>query len=159
PGWTTDVVLTNVSEFFETGTIQFFAQGSGAVATPAATLTVNGNSGSTFDYGLLPHSSARFSTAGASSTVQVGSVVVTPAKASASVADPPSALSIIDSRKGGVLVSETSVPAAPVGVAFRMYMEARGATGEAGAIRSGLAVTNPSSSVATISVELRNLNG
>jgi hypothetical protein len=159
PGWTTDVVLTNASENVEAGTMQYFGQGSGASTTPPLSLTVNGISGSAFNYSLKPHSSARFSTAGTSANVQVGSVVVTSGLGIAGSSDAPIALSIIENRNGGILVSETSVPAAPNGTAFRVYMEAGGTNGQAGSIDSGLAVANSSSNVAIVSVDLTNLDG
>jgi hypothetical protein len=50
-------------------------------------------------------------------------------------------------------VTEAGVPAVPAGTAFRVYVEA------SDTIQSGVAITNTSSSSATVRLELTNLSG
>jgi hypothetical protein len=152
-GWTTSLFLTNASSDVETGTIQFFGQGSGSANAPLLNMTVNGVFGTSFNYSIPAHSAARFDTSGGTS-IQVGSIQVTPVSN-----DVPSAVSLFQLRENGITISETSVIAAPVSTGFQMYMEASGVNGKAGSIQSGLAVANPSSSPAVVFLDLNRLDG
>jgi hypothetical protein len=73
-GWTTTIFLINASDSLETGTVQFFGQGSGSQKTAPLNIAVNGASGTALNYSIPAHSSARFDTSGAGTSVQVGSV-------------------------------------------------------------------------------------
>src|SRR5207244_10206877 len=77
-GWTTQVILTNASDGTESGTIQFFGQGSATQSAPLLDMTVSGLFGSSFGYTIPPHASVRLVTAGTNPTTQVGSVRMTP---------------------------------------------------------------------------------
>jgi hypothetical protein len=154
-GWTTSLLLTNASSSVETGTIQFFGQGSGSANAPLLNMSVNGASGTSFNYSIPAHSSARFDTSGGTS-IQVGSIRVTPVSSSNDV---PSAVSIFQLRENGITISETSVIAAPVSTGFQLYTEAAGVTGLPGSIQSGLAVVNPASTPAVVRLDLSGLDG
>jgi hypothetical protein len=159
-GWTTSVILTNMSDSIEAGNIQFFAPSSGTQNAPALTITVNGVSATTFSYSIPPHASARFDTSGLGSTVQVGSVRVKPLASSPfSSNDPPAAVGLLRFRMNGATVSQTTIGATPLDTGFRMYMEASGTYGAIGSIQSGIAIANPSSSAVTVSVSLTGLDG
>lgn len=58
-------------------------------------------------------------------------------------------------------MSETSVPAVPAGNTFRLYAEASGDfnTNAIGSIQTGLAITNTSTNIATVTLELFRLDG
>ncbi len=82
-GWATEVVLTNLSDSPQSGTIQFFSQGLGSQAGSALTMALSdGTSNSTFSYSVAPHGAVQFSTAGTGTTIQDGSVRVTPVEGS-----------------------------------------------------------------------------
>jgi hypothetical protein len=124
-GWTTQVALVNPGDTAMSGTIQFLGATGQAVQTSA--------------YALAPRSSTRLMTSGAGVNVQTGSVRISPG---------PSALTIFSYRTNGVSITQAGVPALPLSTAFRTYVES------AGAIRSGLAIANPSSATVDVTLEL-----
>jgi hypothetical protein len=65
----------------------------------------------------------------------------------------PSAFAIFSFRKDGITVAEASVPAVPAGKAFRVYAES------SPSIQTGIAIVNNSSDVASVEVEIHDLNG
>jgi hypothetical protein len=154
-GWTTNVLLTNTSTAPQSGTVQFFEQGSAAQAAGFLQMTVNGMTGSSFDYWLPPGTSTRLATAGANPAVQAGSVRIQ----SLTTGDWPVALAVLSFRNRGVTVSESSVFGIAEGNTFRMYMEASGVPGQIGSIQSGVAIANPSDTLVTASIELTRLDG
>jgi hypothetical protein len=68
-------------------------------------------------------------------------------------------VSLFQERTNGIIVSQTSVIAAPAATGFRAYMEVAGTNGKPGAIQSGLAVMNPSASAVTVFITLTRLDG
>ncbi len=158
-GWTTSILLTNASDSLETGNIQFFGQGSGSTPAPLLTMTVKGQTGTTFNYSIPAHSSTRFDTSG-TGVLQVGSVRVTAVAPTPFTADDvPSAVSLFQLRMNGITVSQTSVIGAPVGQNFRLYMEASGTNMQPGSIRTGVALVNTSSSAISVTFGLNRLDG
>lgn len=133
-GWTTQVVLVNPTDTSLGGTIQFLSQ--------------SGQTISTAPYAISPRSSTRQATSGSGTAVQVGSVRVSPA--SGGIA--PSGLSIFSYRIGGVTVTEAGVPALRSGTAFRTYVESSGGT------QAGIAIANPSTSAASVDLEMEGLS-
>src|SRR6267142_1385429 len=65
----------------------------------------------------------------------------------------PAGVAIFGGRTGNTLVSETGVPAAPALTTGRIYAEI------AGAVNTGFAIVNPSSSTATINFVYTNTSG
>ena len=61
-------------------------------------------------------------------------------------------------KPSGITVSEAGVPVT-TGTALRMYVESSGTTGKPDNIQSGIAAANTSSSTATVTFELRSLDG
>jgi hypothetical protein len=159
-GWSTTVLLTNATDFTENGIIQFFGQGSDSQAAPLLNMTLNGQTGTTFNYTLPPHAATRFSTDGSGTVVQVGSIKITAViNTPGAPNDLPSAVSLFQLRTNGNTVSQTSVIAAPTDTGFRMYMEASGTNGLPNSIQSGMAVMNPSSTPVTAYIDLSTLDG
>lgn len=160
PGWVTSLILTNASDILETGNFQFYGQGSGTQAAPLLNMTVNGQPGTTFNYSIPAHASARFDTAGTGSVVQIGSIKLNPVSSAPGVSnDLPSAVSLFQERTNGVIVSQTSVIAVPSATGFKAYMEVAGTNGQPGSIQSGVAITNPSTSAVSVFVTLTRLDG
>ena len=71
----------------------------------------------------------------------------------------PSGLVIFSFDSGGLRLSEAGVPTLAKASAFRLYVEASGAPGQAGSVRSGVAITNSSETQNTITLEVTRLDG
>src|SRR5439155_25501337 len=111
---------------------------------------------SQFEYSIAPRSSRRLATSGSGSTIRAGSVRVIPASGSGT----PVGVAIFAFRSGGITVSEAGVPASRSGSAFRVYGEALGGldTG-AGALETGVAITNTVPAQATVNFDWTDLAG
>jgi hypothetical protein len=151
-GWSTQVVLVNPSDFPTTGIVEFFSQGSGSVAGAPLSLTVNGQAGIAFGYTVPGRSSIKLLTSGVGGGITSGSVRV-----STTTGTPATALAIFRYRSNGVIVSEAGVPAVTPSTAFRMYEYDCG--DYKGQIQTGIAITNPGASAATVTVDLTELWG
>ena len=155
-GFTTQVVLVNPTNATISGTVQFWGQGSGQTpAEPVSLALDDGPTGSEFSYAIPPRGSKRLRTANPAGATSVGSVRVTRSDGTSS----PSGVAIFSFKPGEFTVSEAGVAALPVGTAFRLYVEALGTPGQVGSVRSGLAITDTSSSSNTITLELTSLDG
>ncbi len=155
-GWKTRVILVNTTDVTVTGTVQFYSEGSATVAAAPVTITVNGQVAASFDYSIRARASINLETsAPAGIAVQVGSVRLTPSSGSTS----PSAFTIFSFTNNGVTVSQATVQSQPVGTAFRTYVEVNSSSAVQGSIQSGIAITNNSSTAATVNFELTNMNG
>jgi hypothetical protein len=150
-GWTTQVVLINPTDSTLSGNIQFFAPAGGA-----ATLTMDGQPGSTFPYSIPPRSSRRFQSSGLGAA-QVGSIRVAPSSGTPT----PSGVEIFTFKAGGTTVSEAGVPALRAGNALRLYAEASGNfdASQIGSIETGIAIANSSAAATTVTFELTRLDG
>ena len=155
-GWATQVILVNPTDRTITGTVGFLGPGSDtAAAAPAIVTLDDGRTGSDFAYSIAPRSTQRFTTSNPPGGLAVGSVRATPEGGTAA----PSGLVVFSFASGGKTLSEAGVPALPKGPAFRVYVEASGTPGQAGSIRSGLAVTNAGTTANTVTLEVTGLDG
>jgi hypothetical protein len=142
-GWTTQVILVNPGTTALAGTVQF-VNNQGAPVT----LGVNGQSANSAPYSVAARSSQRFLITGPD--VQ-GSVRIVPTGGGAA----PTPLIVFTFKPAAFTVSEAGAPANR-GTAFRMYVEA---SGPPSSIRTGIAVTNTSTSATSVTFELFDLNG
>ena len=155
-GWATQVILVNPTDGTITGTVAFLGPGSDTVAASPAILTLEDDrTGSDFAYSIAPRTAQRFTTSNPSGGVSSGSVRATPNGGTAA----PSGLVIFSYAQDGRTVSEAGVPALPKGSAFRAYVESSGTPGQAGSIRSGLAITNTAGTSNTVTLEVTRLDG
>jgi hypothetical protein len=155
-GWRTQVILVNTTDVAISGTVQFYGEGSATVAASPITLTVNGQVGASFNYTVQARASVKLETsAPVGIAAQVGSVRITPGAGSTA----PSAFTVFSFANNGVTVSQATVQAQPAGIAWRSYVEVNSSSAVAGAIQSGLAITNNSSTQAVVNFELTALNG
>ena len=155
-GWETQVVLVNPTDRTITGTAVFLGPGSDtAAATPVILTLDDGRTRSDFDYSIAPRSAQRFTTSNPPDGLTVGSVRATPNSGNAA----PSGLVVFSFVSGEKTVSEAGVPALPTGSGFRVYVESAGTPGQAGSIRSGLAITNAGVATNTVTLEVTNLDG
>lgn len=148
-GWSTQVVLVNPTDTPITGAVQFFGPASPGAPVSTLTTTVNGVTGSLFDYIIPPRGTVRFVTANASSDIHIGYILATPKDDDVV----PQGFSILSLSNQGITVSETSVRAASPETAFQMYVE------KSATLHSRLAVANPSASPAWATFELAPLDG
>ena len=155
-GWATQIVLVNPTDRTIAGTVAFLGPGSTTVAASPVVLTLDdGRTESRFNYSIPPHSTQRLTTSNPPGGLAVGSVRVTPDSGTPA----PSGLVVFSFASGGKTVSEAGVPALPNGSAFRVYVEAAGTPGQAGSIRSGLAITNAEATTNTVTLEVTHLDG
>jgi hypothetical protein len=152
-GWTTHLILTNPSDVPQWGTVQFFGPGSASQNAAALNISVNEVSGSIFNYQIPPRGSIRMVTGNGHNHIQVGSIRITPSVTSGQ----PSATALFSLRQNGITLTEASITAAPASSAFQVYAELSGAS--ARNVQTGLAITNPSTSAATVTLELHRLDG
>jgi hypothetical protein len=89
------------------------------------------------------------------SAIETGSILVTPSNNTAT----PMGAEIFSFVNNGVTVTEAAVASQQVGTAFRVYAESAGTFPDTGSIQSGIAIANPLSIPATVTVELDNLGG
>jgi hypothetical protein len=148
-GWSTQVVLINPTDAPVTGGVQFFGPASPGAPVSTLTMTVNGVTGSLFDYNIPPRGAVRFVTANTSSDIHIGYILATPKDDSLV----PQGFSILSLLNQGITVSETSVRGASPETAFQMYVE------KSATLHSRLAVANPSASPAWATFELAPLDG
>jgi len=151
-GWTSQVNLVNTTDTALSGTVQFL-DSAGTIVS----LTVDGQTGTTFNYAIPARGSQKLRTVGTAGSTASGSVRVVPAAGTAS----PSGLVLFSSRSNGVTVAEAGVQAPSAGSVFRVYAEASGdfARGLVGSVQTGIAISNPSNVPATVSLELKRLDG
>lgn len=149
-GWSTEIALVNTGDAVLTGSVQFLDP----TGAPAA-VSVNGRAVSTFTYSIPPRGSQSWQTSGPDNAVDTGTIVVTPTGGQAA----PVGVSMFAFRIDGVTVTEAGVPSTPVSTAFRVYAEADGNFPDVGSIESGFALSNPSGSPVTVTIELDALNG
>lgn len=154
-GWNTEVFLVNPTDTTIRGTVQFLNEGSGTVAATPVSLTVNGQIGASFSYSIPAHAAINLTTSGSGTATQTGSVQVTPLNQGSA----PAAFALFSFRSNGVTVTQASVPVQPSGLIFRMYAESSGGSEVAGAIDSGVAIANTSTTAATVNLDLTNLDG
>jgi len=151
-GWTTQIILTNPYDTQVSGSLQFFGSGSDGQAAPILNMSVNGVTNNIFSYKIKGRSSLRLVTGNSSSTVQVGSVQLTPSDGMT-----PTMSAVLSLNVKGVTVTEAGVSAAPAGTAFQLYSEI--SSSSTGSVQSGVAVANPSATPVTVSIEVLGMDG
>jgi sugar lactone lactonase YvrE len=149
-GWTTQILLVNPGDTVLAGTVEF--RGDDGSLT---NVSIAGQTQNTFTYVVAPRSSQKLATDGTASTVTSGSVRIIPGDGGAA----PLPLVVFSYKpRGTVTVSQAGVPSTS-GTAFRIYAESSGSNGQPGTIQSGIAIANDTSTPATVTLELTNLDG
>ncbi len=154
-GWTTQIVLVNSTSAPQTGTVEFFNQGTSAgqgstsPGTPAL-VSIDGSARTGDVYSIAARSSQKFLVTSAGIGLSSGSVRVVPSGIGAA----PVPLVLFSFKPASVTTTEASV-AVTMATAFRVYVE----TSSAPPISSGIAIANASNTQGTITLELTNLDG
>jgi hypothetical protein len=154
-GWTTQIILTNPTDFRLEGTVQFFGRESKSQSVLPLTMLVNGINGTTFNYLIPPRSAVRLATESTDEDVQVGSVRVV----SKTIGTTPSALAMFSLKKAGVTITNAGVPALPLGSAFQVFVESTGGPTQVKSVETSLAIANSSLSPVTVNLDITRLDG
>jgi hypothetical protein len=138
-GFTTSLVLLNTSSSTEAGTVAFFDNSGSALSIRP----VGGTAGSSFLYSIPASGFFVLQTDGSGTSVQIGSVQVTPNAG----ANAPVGAGIFSSSIQGILVTESGVPSAQPTTKARIYID------RSGGHDTGIAIANPGSSAATVNIQ------
>jgi hypothetical protein len=133
-GWTTEFLLVNPSDAFVTGIVN--------LTDPA------GQPGETLSYSIPSRSSRRLAPATEGANIRVGSARITSTGGAL-----PSGAAVFRLSANEGTVTQSGVPAIAPGFAFRGYGEL------STSVRTALAVVNLNLAPATVTVELRDLDG
>jgi hypothetical protein len=144
-GYTTALVLLNTSNIVETGTLQIFDD-SGA---PLAVNQVGGTTDSSFKYSIPVGGVFRFQTDGFPASARAGWVLLTPDAPTST----PVGAGIFSYGSGGILVSESGIPAAASTTHARVYVDLSGGHD------TGLAIANPASTSASVTIKAYRTDG
>jgi len=148
-GWTTQIILVNPTDNPMAGTIEWMN-----AAGAAATVTIGGQTNSSFPYSIAKRTSQKLSTSGLASTTASGSIRIVPTGGGSG----PAPLIVFSYKLAGITLSEAGVPVTS-GSAFRTYVESSGTAGQAENIQSGIAVANTSSVAASVIFDVTDLSG
>jgi hypothetical protein len=154
-GWTTQLLLVNPTDTAISGSVQFFSSGQSGTAAEAISLTVNGQRTASISYTIPGGSAQKIATSGTEPGLRSGSVRIMPAQGGGTA---PAPLVVFSYKPAAFTVTEAGA-AANAGTAFRMYVEASGASGQIGSIQSGIAIANRTATAANVTLELFDLNG
>ena len=144
-GYTTALVLLNTSNIVETGTLQILDD-NGA---PLAVNQVGGTTDSSFRYSIPVGGVFRFQTDGFAASARAGWVLLTPDAPTST----PVGAGVFSYSSGRILVSESGIPAAVSTTHARVYVDlSRGHD-------TGLAVANPASTTANITIGAYRTDG
>src|SRR5438093_8220667 len=135
-GWTTQIVMINPSTQIMRGSLQFIDQQTRAVVN-------------SLNYSIAPQGYYAYQTAGTGPSTQSGFVRVLPVN-SGSV---PGTFAIFSSRKDGITVTETVLPATGGSNAYRVYTE------NSSNVQTAIVMANPSPNPVTVGVEATTLSG
>jgi hypothetical protein len=162
---TTDLVLVNPTDNPLSGTFTFSGAGDSGTPVQPVVLTIDGQTRSTFSYAIPAHSSRRFTTDGTGPS-QHGSIFLDPTSGS----QPPLAFGILSVRGQGflnrepiplVVRSQTTIPAQAPAAAFRVPVSGLrlgGIFAVCCVTRTVVSITNPSGSLASVSLDLTSMN-
>jgi len=123
-GWTTQVLLVNPSDAPVSGSVQFIGR--------------TGEVFQTSPYSVEARSSVRIVTPGSGADLKTGSI---------RISSGVFASSVLSFRVNGVTATQAGLPALRAGTAFQMYVE------NGSAIRSGIALANPSAETVDVTLE------
>jgi sugar lactone lactonase YvrE len=137
-GYTTSIILLNTSNETEIGTFQLWDDSG----NPFIVTQVDGTSGSTFHYSIPAGAAFRFQTDGFPIIAKAGWIQLTPNSGTST----PVGAAVFGYNPENVLVTESGVPATVSTKNARLYVDLSGRH------NTGLAIVNPTSSNANITI-------
>jgi hypothetical protein len=150
-GWVTQLGLMNPTSTVLTGTIQFFSPGNDGTPAQPISLSLNGTVGTSFDYSIPPGGVQKVISEGIGAVVQSGSVRIRATLGQQA----PAGILTYALRQGGVTVSMTGLSFERPGRTFKSFVQ----HSTFARISSGIAIANPSSEPALVSLTLRDSSG
>ena len=144
-GWKTMLILMNTTHMVERGSFRVL-DGSGQ---PLTVRPVNGDAASTFDYTIPADGVFVFETDGSPANWNAGSVQLTPAPLTSG----PMGVGVFGFTQGGVLVTESGIPAATPTTHTRIYVDTSWGH------NTGLAIANPSDAALNITLASYKTDG
>ena len=143
-GWATEITLVNPTDSQIAGALQFADQSGKPMS-----VTINNETRTSFNYVIPARTTRQFLSSGGSATARVGAVWLVPDDKNAA----PGGSLVFAYRPSDIRITEAGVATAPIGNAFRVYVEA------ADSMQSGIAITNTSNNSTTVRLELVDLSG
>ncbi len=131
-GFKTFLILLNTSTSAETGTVQLFTDAGASLSVRL----VDGTTGSSIAYNIPPGGFRVIQTDGSPTSQNVGWALVT-----RSTGNSPVGAGVFSLTQGGILVTESGIPAATPTTHARIYVDKT--VGAAGTHNTGLAIANP----------------
>jgi hypothetical protein len=144
-GYTTTVILLNTSNAVETGTMRLFNE----IGSPLTVNQVNGASGSSFDYSILPGGAFAFQTDASRAAVNVGWMELTPSGGTSV----PVGAGLFQYSQSGILLTESGIPSVTPMTHARIFVDFSGGH------NTGLALGNPEDTAINISLAAFQLDG
>jgi hypothetical protein len=163
-GWTSDVVLVNMSDSTVSGEVRFLSQGSGGQPVQGVTVGTGIGTASLFEYSIPPGSYKRIATngfadeaSGIPDSLAVGSVHIVPSGGTTT----PLAHAIVAQRVGANTIFQTSIEAQTPSTGMRLYAEAFGdfPAGSPKSTHTAIALANSSAGPVTVELELIAFDG
>jgi hypothetical protein len=156
-GWSSKVILVNNSEDEMRGEIRFLSQGSATDAPQGVAVGTASGTASIFEYDIVPHSFYLLETNGLMDTASMGSVYIVPFGGF----NAPHAHVIIQQMAGDNTIFQYSVEGQTPATSLRFYAEAVGDfdAGTPKSTRTAITIANPSSSTATVRLDLTSFGG
>jgi hypothetical protein len=144
-GYTTSLVLSNLTGAVQTGIISIFDDTGAALSVRQA----GGASGSTFPYSISVGGTFVFQTDGGPVSVRTGWARVTPNVGSTS----PVGAGVFSYTPAGILVTESGIPSAVPTTRARIYVD------KSNGHDTGLAMANPAAGPISITIQAFQTNG
>jgi hypothetical protein len=144
-GYVTSIILLNTSSTTAAGTFRLY----GNNGAPLTVRQLNGASGSSFAYSILPGGAYLFQTDGSPNAVSVGWVEIIPGSGTTT----PAAAGFFQFSPDGVTVTESEIPSARATTHARVFVD------NAENRMTGLAFGNPGTAAVNIAMTAFQMNG
>ncbi len=154
-GWNTQMILINPTDLPVSGALRLSDMGSSLAPPNPVIVTTDGGRSDTFRFSIAPGGAWRLRTSGGATSPVAGSATILPDAGS----QPPMSIAIVSSQVAGTTVAETALSPGAAVSTLRMYAESAGEWGQAGSVRSAIAISNLSLSPTSVNFELTDSNG
>jgi len=145
-GYKTSIILLNTSAVTETGTLRIYNNdGSPLPVKQVGDTTPSAG----FSYSIQPGGHVILFTDGSPATANAGSVQITPNAGSST----PVGAGVFSYAPAGIVVTESGIPAATLTTHAKIYVD------ESNGHNTGLAIANPNSAVANVTVRAYQVDG
>jgi hypothetical protein len=144
-GYISTVVLLNISDELESGTLKLYNDGGSALTVTDS----NGSAGSLFSYSIPAKGAWVFETNGSPAAADIGSVQIVPDSGTLT----PAGAGVFRYTSGGITATETGIPSATATTHARVYID------RTSGHDTGIAVAGIDGTAVNLSVRAYALNG